>query len=104
MYLRSSGATVEVTDDPERAEFRSSLGIPDGAASCHTAVVGGYAIEGHVPAEAIQRIVAERPDAVGLALPGMPADAPGMGGEAASWANQPVKLVNRDGSLTDFAS
>lgn len=103
MYLQSYGATVDVTDDPARAEFRASRGIPDNAASCHTAVVDGYAIEGHVPAEAIRRLVAERPDAAGLALPGMPADAPGMGGDTASWADQPVILVNLDGSLTGFS-
>lgn len=103
MYLRSNGAIVEVTDDPERAEFRASLGVPDSAASCHTAVVNGYAIEGHVPAEAIRQLLAERPDATGLALPGMPADAPGMGGDTASWADQPVILVNRDRSLAGFS-
>jgi hypothetical protein len=102
VYLRSLGATVDQRDDPERAAFRASLGIPDDAASCHTAVVGGYAIEGHVPAEAIGRLVSDRPDAVGLALPGMPADSPGMGGDAATWAVQPVILVHRDGSLTPF--
>ncbi|MEX1106480.1 MAG: DUF411 domain-containing protein [Ilumatobacteraceae bacterium] len=92
-----------MTDDPERALFRASMGIPDSVASCHTAVVDGYAIEGHVPAEAISRLVAERPDAAGLALPGMPGDSPGMGGDAASWAAQPVVLVGRDGSLAPFS-
>lgn len=103
MYLRSKGATVDVIDDPARAEFRASLGIPDSAASCHTAVLDGYAIEGHVPVEAIRRLATERPDSVGLALPGMPVDAPGMGGDEVSWADQPVMLINRDGSLTGFS-
>ena len=102
MYLQSNGATVDETDDPNRAEFRTSQGIPDSVASCHTGIVEGYAIEGHVPAAAIQRLLAERPDAVGLALPGMPGDAPGMGGDSVSWAGQPVMLVNRDGSVTAF--
>ena len=92
-----------MTDDPERAAFRASLGVPDSAASCHTAVVDGYAIEGHVPAEAIRQLVTQRPAAAGLALPGMPADSPGMGGDTTSWAAQPVMLVNPDGSLTDFS-
>lgn len=103
MYLRSNGATVEVTDDPTRAEYRSSLGIPENAASCHTAIVGPYAIEGHVPAEAIRRLLTEGPAAAGLALPGMPVDAPGMGGDEVSWADQPVLLVNRDATLTPFS-
>ena len=92
-----------MTDDAERDVFRASVGIPDDAASCHTGVVEGYAIEGHVPAEAIARLLADRPEAAGLALPGMPSDSPGMGGDAASWAGQPVVLVRRDGSLAPFA-
>jgi hypothetical protein len=103
VYLRSNGATVEVTDDPERATYRASLGIPESAASCHTAVIDGYAIEGHVPAEAIDRLVTDRTDATGLAVPGMPADSPGMGGDAASWAAQSVLLVERDQSLTPYS-
>ena len=92
-----------MTDDPARASFRASLGIPDAAASCHTGVVDEYAIEGHVPAPAIQKLLADRPDAAGLALPGMPGDSPGMGGDEHTWRDQPVSLVNRDGSLSAFA-
>ena len=92
-----------MTEDPERASFRASLGIPDSAASCPTGVVDGYAIEGHVPAQAIQRLLADRPAAAGLALPGMPGDSPGMGGDEQAWLAQPVSLVNRDGSLSAFA-
>jgi hypothetical protein len=103
VYLRSNGATVEVTDDPERATYRTSLGIPESAASCHTAVIDGYAIEGHVPAEAIDRLLTDRPDATGLSVPGMPADSPGMGGDAASWAAQAVLLIERDQSLTPYS-
>jgi hypothetical protein len=102
VYLRSHGATVEVTDDPERGAFRAGLGVPDAVASCHTALVDGYAIEGHVPVEAIVRLLGAAPAAVGLALPGMPADSPGMGGDAATWARQPVVLVGTDGSLSAF--
>ena len=103
MYLRTHGATVDVTDDPERATYRTELGIDDEVASCHTAEVDGYVIEGHVPAEAIEQLLIERPDAVGLALPGMPADSPGMGGDTDDWANQPVVLVHTDGSLSDWS-
>ena len=100
MYLRKHGATVETTDDADRASFRRANGISDDAASCHTAAVDGYLIEGHVPAAAIEQLLIERPDAVGLALPGMPSDSPGMGGDEVSWANQPVMLVANDGTLT----
>lgn len=102
MYLREHGATVEVTDDADRATFRQANGIPDEAASCHTATVDGYLIEGHVPVQAIRQLLLERPDAVGLALPGMPADSPGMGGDESTWATQPVMLIGTDGSLSDW--
>lgn len=76
--------------------------MPAKASSCHTAVVDGYAIEGHVPAEAINRLLEDRPDAVGLALPGMPGDSPGMGGNEQTWANQAVMLVTNTGDLVPF--
>ncbi|MFM7247952.1 MAG: DUF411 domain-containing protein [Actinomycetota bacterium] len=87
-------------DDPDRDAFRAARGIPDAVVSCHTAEVEGYLIEGHVPVQAIQRLLAARPDAVGLALPGMPADSPGMGGDEATWAAQPVLLIGADGTTT----
>jgi hypothetical protein len=91
-----------MTDDADRASFRQTNGISDEAASCHTAEVGGYLVEGHVPAAAIERLLVEQPDAVGLALPGMPPDSPGMGGDETSWAAQPVMLIGTDGTLTDW--
>ena len=102
MYLRTHGAVVEMSDDADRASFRVSNGIPDDAASCHTAQVDGYVIEGHVPAAAIERLLAERPEAIGLALPGMPADSPGMGGDETTWSQQPVMLIGADGALTSW--
>lgn len=92
-----------MTDDPERDTHRAASGIPDDVASCHTAEIDGYLIEGHVPAQAIQRLLTERPDVIGLALPGMPADSPGMGGDPTSWATQPVQAIASDGTLTDWS-
>lgn len=89
-----------MTDDADRASFRQANGIGDDAASCHTAEVDGYLIEGHVPVAAIEQLLIERPDAVGLALPGMPSDSPGMGGDEVTWADQPVVLIGNDGTLT----
>jgi hypothetical protein len=101
-YLRKHGAAVELSEDSERQAFRTQQGVPDDAASCHTAVVHGYTIEGHVPTEAIQHLLAERPDAIGLALPGMPADSPGMGGDNTTWARLPVMLIDSAGQLVPF--
>lgn len=84
------------------AEFKRQHGVPLGAGSCHTALVDGYVIEGHVPAGAILQLLAQRPDAIGLALPGMPEDSPGMGGDPETWESQPVMLIESDGTLIPF--
>ena len=102
MYLQQHDADVETTDAPDRAAYRAELGVPDAAASCHTAIVDGYALEGHIPVGAIVKLLQDRPDAVGLALPGMPADSPGMGGDVTTWESQPVVLIGHDGSLQPF--
>lgn len=65
-------------------------------------MLDGYVIEGHVPAGAILQLLDERPDAIGIALPGMPADSPGMGGDAETWEAQPVVLIENDGALVPF--
>ena len=69
---------VRVFERDDLAPVRASLGVPDELASCHTAKIGGYAIEGHVPAAEIRRLLKERPVATGLAVPGMPMGSPGM--------------------------
>ena len=78
-HLEASGFQVKVHDSGN-TQARSRLGVPDKLGSCHTAQVGGYAIEGHVPASNIHRLLKERPKAVGLAVPGMPVGSPGMDG------------------------
>jgi hypothetical protein len=86
----------------ELAEIKIRAGLPPQHQSCHTAKVGGYVIEGHVPAEDIRRLLAEKPDAVGISVPGMPMGSPGMetGGH-----NEPyeVVLIRRDGATEVFA-
>ena len=101
-YLEEHGARVTVTEDPNRTSFRAGRGISDDAASCHTAIVEDYAVEGHVPVAAIQRLLAERPDAAGIALPGMPVDSPGMGGDETTWERQPVMLIGTGGDVARF--
>jgi hypothetical protein len=79
-HLKANGFQVTVNEVPDTGEYRRKYGVPDSLASCHTAVVEGYAIEGHVPAAEIHRLLKERPTAKGLAVPGMPMGAPGMEG------------------------
>jgi hypothetical protein len=77
-YLREAGFTVDVTETANLATVRRKFGVPNDLASCHTAEIGGYAIEGHVPEPAIRRLLTEKPFARGLAVPGMPQSSPGM--------------------------
>ena len=83
--------------------FKLDQGVPQPMASCHTALVDGYVIEGHVPASDIQRLLEERPDAVGLAVPGMPYGSPGMGPEDDREAYA-VFLIREDGSTEVYNS
>ncbi|QHO74326.1 metal-binding protein [Bradyrhizobium sp. CCBAU 051011] len=81
-HLRSTGFSVDVHETADLAPIRQQRGIPRELAACHTAAVSGYVLEGHVPVLAIQRLLAESPNARGLAVPGMPIGSPGMeGGE-----------------------
>ena len=77
-HLRANGFKVQAHEVGDLGRTRQKYGVPQALASCHTASVGGYAIEGHVPAADIKRLLKERPKAAGLAVPGMPQDAPGM--------------------------
>lgn len=101
-YLRDNGYDVSASEDPQRAAFRAGLGVPQAAWSCHTGVIDGYAVEGHVPVEAIAKLLADRPDAVGIAAPGMPARSPGMGGTHSDWVELPITMIAPDGTLGEF--
>jgi hypothetical protein len=85
--------------DPEA--YRARFGIPSALGACHTAVIEGYAIEGHVPAREIKRLLSERPKARGLAVPGMPGGSPGM--ESNRSEPYDVLLVLPDGSHRVYA-
>jgi hypothetical protein len=78
--------------------------VPEQLDACHTAKIGGYVIEGHVPVSDIKRLVAERPDAIGLAVPGMPQGAPGMEQEDGKTQAYDVLLIKKDGTTEIFAS
>jgi len=82
-HLRANGFVVNVQNVENTAEYRRKYGVPEKLMSCHTAVVNGFAIEGHVPAREIQRLLSSGAKAKGLAVPGMPAGSPGMEGPRA---------------------
>ena len=77
-HMRRAGFQVQVIDTDDLAAIKTRFRVPSDLASCHTAEVDGYVIEGHIPALAIQRLLAEKPAAAGLAVPGMPTGSPGM--------------------------
>lgn len=77
-HVRAAGIPVDVVEVENVVPLKTRLGVPEALMSCHTAEIGGYVVEGHVPAEAIKRLLAERPKAIGLAVAGMPVGSPGM--------------------------
>ena len=101
-HLRSNGFEVRVHDVADSSAYRRRYGVPEAFASCHTAVIGGYAIEGHVPAREIKRLLAERPKAHGLAVPGMPIGSPGMEQDGRRDPYD-VLLFQRDGRHATYA-
>ncbi len=103
-YMQSKGFVLSVKDTSTATidQIKSSAGIAQKFAGCHSAQIGGYMIEGHVPAQDISRLLAEKPDAIGLSVPGMPAGSPGMETDGTV---QPfdVHLMKKDGSSEVFA-
>ncbi|MFC5506406.1 DUF411 domain-containing protein [Bosea massiliensis] len=77
-HIRAADLAVEVVLVDDVMPLKTRLGVPEASMSCHTAVIGGYVIEGHVPAEAVKRLLVARPKAIGIAVPGMPVGSPGM--------------------------
>jgi hypothetical protein len=100
-HLRENGFEVETTDLRDLRMVKAMAGIAPEQASCHTARVAGYVIEGHVPAEDIRRLLAERPGARGLTVPGMPKGSPGM--EAPNPEHYQVLLIDEEGETEVFA-
>ncbi|PWF25149.1 DUF411 domain-containing protein [Corticimicrobacter populi] len=105
-HVEQNGFTVRVHEVDDTAPIRRRMGIAQELGSCHTGLVGGYALEGHVPASSIQRLLAEKPDAVGLVVPGMPVGSPGMDGPVYQGQVQPydVLLVRKWGQPVVFDS
>jgi hypothetical protein len=101
-HMRQAGFVVRTRDVPDTTPFARRLGVPDDLRSCHTASVGGYAVEGHVPAADVRRLLRERPAAAGIAVPGMPMGSPGMEHGNHRQPYQTI-LFTRGGRRTVFA-
>jgi hypothetical protein len=101
-YLRKQGFTVVSHDTSGMTAVKKELGVPDAVASCHTAMVGGYVIEGHVPAADITRLLKEHPKVVGLSVPGMVTGSPGM--EGGTPEHYKVLTFDAKGATTEFSS
>ncbi len=102
-HMKKSGFAVEIHNVRNVSPFRERFGVPDSMASCHTAVVGGYAIEGHVPAADVKRLLREKPKAAGIAVPGMAQGSPGME-QGSSKDAYNVVLFNASGQTTVFSA
>jgi hypothetical protein len=102
-HLKAAGFPVTVTLVDDTTAARKRLGMPDAFGSCHTATVGGYVLEGHVPAADVKKLLATKPVAVGLAVPGMPVGSPGMEVGSRKDAYN-VLLIDKRGRETVFTS
>lgn len=103
-HLQAAGFSVQVNDMENLAPIKERVGVPFGVGSCHTAEVAGYFVEGHVPADDIKRLLRERPQAKGLAVPGMPAGSPGMEVASGRVDRYDVLLVGTDGKTAVYAT
>jgi hypothetical protein len=102
-HMKAAGFRVKVHETPDTSAVRKRHGIPDHFGSCHTGVVGGYALEGHVPAEEVKRLLAQKPKAAGLSVPGMPVGSPGMEMGSRKDSFQ-VLLIDKAGRSSVFAN
>jgi hypothetical protein len=102
-HLRASGFEVREENVGDLVPVKQRLGVPAALQSCHTAVIGDYVVEGHVPADLIRRLLRERPPVLGLAVPGMPVGAPGMETPGRLAERYDVLTFDRSGRTTVFA-
>ncbi len=100
-YLKSKGGlNIQVSSKTDISDIKKKYGVPPELESCHTAVIDGYFVEGHMPLEAIDRLLAEKPDIKGIALPGMPSGSPGMPGQ--KQGDFVIYAVHNDGTSSEF--
>ena len=103
-HVKEAGFTVEVHDVDNLSDIKADAGVPTTTRSCHTAIVGGYAIEGHVPAATIQRLLREKPVVAGIAVAGMPVGSPGMEVPGQPADKYDVVAFKADGSTSVYES
>lgn len=100
--MQKAGFTVTSSDSSDMKAIKAKYGVPSALQSCHTALVGDYVVEGHAPADVVQKMLTEKPNARGIAVPGMPQGSPGMEGPTKDKYN--VMLFDRLGKATVYAS
>lgn len=101
-YLRKAKYQVTAHNTDRLADYKTSVGVPEHLQSCHTAIIDGYVIEGHVPLREIEKLLSEKPDAIGLSIPGMVSGSPGM--ENSRFDSYDVILFYKDGRSEVYAS
>ena len=98
--LDSKGVDVKTVNLDDTSSIKAKYGIPSSMESCHTTVIGDYFVEGHVPYEAVSKLLTEKPDIKGIALPGMPSGSPGMpGAKRGDWT---IYSIGNDGEISTF--
>ena len=102
-HMKAAGFNPTVTDLPNVSTVKQSMGVPSNLQSCHTSSVGGYAIEGHVPADVVRKLLKEKPKVAGIAVPGMPIGSPGME-QGDRKDKYDIVAFTKDGSQQVFAS
>ncbi len=98
-YMQKQGFAVQVNDISNMNPIKMQYAIPAQMQSCHTSVIGDYFVEGHIPVEAIDKLLAEKPDIAGIAMPGMPSGSPGMPGSKEPFV---IYAIGNDGSIAEF--
>ena len=103
-HVEQHGIRVDARNVSDVWAVKDQLGMPRQLGSCHTAVIGGYIVEGHVPADIIKRMLRERPEIAGIAVPGMPMGSPGMEGDGSVKDRYDVIAIGRDGRTSVYAT
>ena len=99
-YMGGKGFDVKVINTESMDAIKSKYKVPSSLQSCHTSVIAGYFVEGHVPAEAIEKLITEKPDIAGIAMAGMPSGSPGMPGSKTG--PFVISAVHKDGTISEF--